>query len=284
MKVKQLVDRFGSNRMNAAGPARHLQGCTHVTVPFAGGMSEIPFFKANVIVVADTDRHVINLANIVKTRRPELVALCDATLFHPDELKHAQDTMRRWEQARVSWEELDDLGLITEASRLEWAHAYYLCSWMARGGAGGTRGEFEQGLSIRWKSGGGDSVVRFRNAVEGLAEWQAIAKVCTFVVLDCFETLTECQGRDEAKNGIYCDPPWPEDGDTYKHRFTEANQRGLADVLTAFEQTRIVVRYGDHPLIRELYPETLWQWHLLDSRTQANKAKREALIVRKRGK
>ena len=83
-----------------------------------------------------------------------------------------------------------------------------------------------------------------------------------------------------AENGIYAAPPWPDDGDNYTHKFTEGMHCRLAGVLASFEQTRIVVRLGAHPLVRDLYPEPLWTWHCLESRTQANEMKKEMLLVR----
>lgn len=56
--------------------------------------------------------------------------------------------------------------------------------------------------------------------------------------------------------------------------------RELAENLSQYRHSRVVVRYGDHPLIRELYPEPEWTWHLMDGRNQGNNAVREALIVR----
>ena len=37
MKIKALVDRFGSNRLNASEPGKLLHGCTCIAIPFAGG-------------------------------------------------------------------------------------------------------------------------------------------------------------------------------------------------------------------------------------------------------
>lgn len=271
MNVTALVDRFGSNRMHADMPAALLRTCkpriSCVNVPFAGGMCEIAHFEANVINVNDLDLHVINLANVVRDRRAELVERLDATPFHPEMLKQAQECCRKNGQSYCN------------PNPFDWAYHYFVASWMTRGGKMGTKGEFEQGLSVRWKAGGGDSVVRFRSATEGIAEWQQVMRKCTFHTLDCFDFLGECKKRDIAENAVYADPPWPDDGDNYTHKFTDAMQRRLAGVLTSFEKARVVVRYGDHPLIRELYPEDRWTWRRLTSRTQANKDKAEVLLT-----
>lgn len=253
--------------MNATEPGKLLRGCTCVAVPFAGGMCEVPHFTANIVNVNDLDRHVINLCEVVRQQRRELVDELNATPFHPEALAKSQAMCRWYEKQKI-----------TNIPILTWAYHYFVASWMTRGGSGGTGKEFDGGLSVRFKSTGGDSCKRFRSATESLAEWEKVMQRCTFHTLDCFEFLDECRARDIAANGIYCDPPWPDDGDTYKHRIESHGK--LSTVLEAFEQTKIVVRYGDHPLIRDLYPVSRWTWHRLTSRTQANDAKAEVLLTR----
>lgn len=272
MKINQLADRFGSNRTHAHEPAKHLSGCTCVAVPFAGGLCEVPHFKANVILVNDADRHVMNLGRVVRDHKDMLAEKLDGALFHPDGLAVSQQFCREAEKK-------------TPLDTFAWAYHYYVCSWMTRGGKMGTKGEFEQGLSVRWKSGGGDSVVRFRNAVEGIAEWSEAVKYCTFTTLDAFDFLAECKKRDIAENGIYADPPWIGDGRNYTHATAPelelAWHRRLACVLGSFENARIVLRHGESHIIRDLYPESRWAIHQVKSRTQANQEKAELLIVSK---
>lgn len=156
---------------------------------------------------------------------------------------------------------------------------YFITAWMGRSGQALTDAEYKGGLAVRWNASGGDSVVRWRSAIEALRAWRKILARATFTVLDCFEFLDKC--KDEDGHGLYCDPPWPDDGDKYTHKFTESMQRRLAARLAEFQRMRVVVRYGDHPLIRELYPEPHWTWHWVTGRTQANKEKAEVLLVNK---
>ena len=60
----------------------------------------------------------------------------------------------------------------------------------------------------------------------------------------------------------------------------EQDHIDLASLLDRFEHTTIVVRYGDDPLLRELYREPDWQWVDAKSRTQANNVREEVWIVR----
>jgi DNA adenine methylase len=270
MKVTALASWFGSNRMLAENVGKALEGRSWVGVPFAGGMSELVHIRANVLLVSDLHRHVINLANCVKHNRRELTAMLDATMFHPDELAKAQARCR----------ERDCRCEPVDGKDLEWASDYFVTSWMSRGGTSGTEGEFDGSMSIRWKSGGGDSAVRFRSAIKALADWEKIAQKCTFVCLDVFDLLDQAHKRDIPENGLYLDPPFPGPGDGYAHKFTTDQHRKLARRLLDFAATRVVCRFYDVPLIRELYPEPAWQWNHLKGRDQANAEKPEVLLVR----
>jgi site-specific DNA-adenine methylase len=150
---------------------------------------------------------------------------------------------------------------------------------MGRSAKAGTDGEFDGGLAVRWNAGGGDSAVRFQNAVRSMVPWRrGFLSRCTFVCMDGFAFLDEC--KDEPDCAVYCDPPWVDDGDDYRHKFSVADHRRLRERLTAFKHARIVLRYGDCPLVRELYSSGDWQWSEMSGRTSANKKKAEVVIVR----
>jgi DNA adenine methylase len=276
--VTALAPWFGAARIIAERVATHLDGCDWVGVPFAGGMTELLYIKARTMMVSDLHRHVINLGRVVqddKARR-DLVKLLNDTPFHPDTLRIAQGVC----------------GLLTpvypfspehDTPRVAQAAAYFICSWMGRSGKAGTDDEFKGGPAYRWDSGGGDSAVRFRSAIRALGEWGRVFRRATFHTFDVFEFLTKV--KDAPGIGVYCDPPFPEVGDSYTHKFTEADHRRLAEKLTAFQHARIVCRFYDHPLIRELYPESAgWVWHHLNGRDQKNNAtKPEVILVRNGG-
>lgn len=265
---KAICPWFGSNRTLAENVGRALAGCAWVGVPFAGGMSELLHIKARTVLVGDLHAHVLNLAATVADRslRPELVERLDALPFHPDVLEAAQQRCRLREvEAADNW-----FGNTSEITRpdVDWAVDYFVCAWMARSGCAGTRGEFKGTFSMRWDAGGGDSATRFRNAAAGLAAWQEIMSACTFTRLCVHKFLANV--KDDPEHGIYCDPPFPDAGDGYKHSFDERDQFMLAAKLAGFPTTRIVVRFYDHPLIRKLYPKPLWTWHHFTGRKQTN--------------
>lgn len=267
-KTKALAGWFGAARTIAEHVGEALRGCKWVGVPFAGGMSELLHINASTILVNDLHRHIVNLARIVANDelRPKLIKDLGRMPVHCDVLEECQ---RFCKEVPDPWD------------NYKAAVAYFVCCWMGRGGNAGKEDEFEGGLSYRWMTGGGDSAVRFRSATESLAAWDDIMPRCTFICVCAFEFLEEAQKRDRSESGLYLDPPWPDDGDGYKHKFSETDHRRLAAMLAEFKETRVVIRYGDHPLIRELYPESKWSWQEISGRTQANNAKAEVLITRR---
>lgn len=273
MKVTALAPWYGSNRLLAAKVGELLDGCSWVGVPFVGGLSELVHLTARTVVANDLHRHIVNMAAVVACplNGPRLYRRLRREVFHPDTLANAQAFCNRMEALGDRPQDVEP------AVCFEWAAAYFICAWMARNGTAGTDGEFKAGLSFRWEAGGGDSAVRFRSAIFSLRDWRRVLARVTFDCRDAFEFLAKC--KDQAGHGLYIDAPWPSDGDHYRHKFTEAQQRQLAEVLTGYQQTRVVVRFGDHELIRELYPASHWRWLQQTGRTAANKAKAEVLLV-----
>lgn len=275
MKTKQISNYFGSNRMLAENVGTALEGKKFVGIPCAGGMSELAHIGANVLLVSDLNRHVINLAQCIRDDREELVAHLEQTPFHPDELQEAQK--RCLDREKAFRESVSTPG---EMGNVSWAIDYFLVSWLSRAGTAGTKREFQGGMSIRWKSGGGDSAVRFRSATESLTEWQKIMRRCTFVCQDAFAFLAEALERDDETSGIYADPPFPGPGDAYKCSLGLNGQERLAESLGRFTKTRVVARFYDVPLIRQLYPESMWTWNHYTGRKQTNNSAPEVLLVR----
>lgn len=262
---RRLVQWFGANTENAAEAGRLLEGCRFVGIPFAGGMSEVPYITAKQILVNDLHRHIINLCRVIQQDccRNWLIEQADSLPYHVDVLALYQGFARfHFDFSRPN---------------LDAALAYFVCIWMGRGGKAGTPDEFNGALPVRWNAGGGGSNRRYRTAVEALAEWGKAFRRCEFVCMDAFDFLDYFQ--DSEGHGLFIDAPWPGPAGEYTHKFSEGDHRQLSGTLWAFEKARIVIRFGEHPLIRELYPETEWRWIPLESRTQANDRKPEFLIV-----
>lgn len=276
-KISALASWYGSNRLLSPVVAEHLSGCDWVGIPFGGGLSELAHLRARTVLVSDLHRHIINLANVVKNDelRKRLIEDLDATPFHPDVLRSAQECC-------IREEEDEDLHVKCD---LEWARAYFICSWMGRSGKSGTDDEFSGKVPARWNAGGGDSAVRFRSATDSLIEWGGIMRRCTFVCMDVFDFLLKV--KDAIRHGLYLDPPFPKEG--HKYAFNPGkDKRGirgwharLASQLTSFRHVRVVVRMYEHPLVRELYLEKDgWIYNQLKGRKSSNVEAAELLIVR----
>lgn len=281
-KTSAMFQWFGSNRMLAEAAGEELHGLDWVGVVFAGGMSEVAHIDARTIIVNDLHRHAINCAIVVADPRlrPQLMKHLKRLPFAPQVLEQAQARCRRRQATLES-----DGSLFSGASDatlfdpLQWAIDYFVCVWMGRGGKAGTDAEFSGGISFRYDAGGGDSSTRFRSATRSLAAWGRIIgrDGVNFTSIDCFDFLANC--KDAKGHGVYSDAPWPDAGDAYRHKFDDQKQRKLAKDLARFEKARVVVRFGDHSLIRELYPREKWFWRELQGRNQANSESREVLII-----
>lgn len=273
-KIAAIAPWYGGNRMLAERVGEALEGCEWVGIPFAGGMAEIAFITARTIVANDLHCDIVNLASVIAGRGgygvDKLQEVLRRRLFHPAELEKAQQRILERHDFVVRTDYWSDADLLRAAD-------WFTVAWMTRSGTAGTNGEKNGKLCLRWEAGGGDSVKRYRSAVESLGSWSEHFNRCTFSTLDCFDFLEKC--KDRPRHGIYCDPPFPGPGDKYTHRFTEDDHRKLADRLAELEHTRVVCRFYDHPLIREFYPLERWVWHWLEGRNQANKATPEVLIV-----
>lgn len=267
-KSDRLLQWFGSNAENAAEVGEMLRGCKWVGIPFCGGCSEVPHIDAKQILANDKHRHLINLCRTIQNDvgRAWLLKYADSFPYHPDVLAQAQA------EAKIDCPETG--GAVYNAAL--W---YFVSVWMGRGGKAGTTSEFDGALPIRWNANGGGSNRRYRTAIEALDAWGETFRRCEFVCLDAFEFLGKC--NDEHDVGIYIDAPWPDAGEEYLHKFTKDDQIHLASTLVQFSEARVVVRFGEHPLIRALYTEASgWTWNPLKSRNQANDIKPEFLIVR----
>lgn len=297
MSTKAIAGWFGANRMLAPTVGRQLGPVEWCGVPFCGGCSELPYIRARSGIASDKHRHLVNMSKVVRDGdlRADLIRRLEATLFHPDELREAQDRCLKREadadgassaaaHQGTLWAPAATPAVAVPADRqsagpdVDWAYDYFIVCWMGRGGQAGTPGEFRQGISVRWDAGGGDSCTRFRSATASLEAWGKVMQPWTFQVSDAFDFLAAC--KDRKGHGLYIDSPWPVAGEGYRHRFSEDDQGRLADVLAHYEETRVVVRFGDHPLIRRLYPEgSRWTWVRQTSRDQANQELAEVLIL-----
>ncbi len=257
---------FGSNRMLAPVVAQEVGCVDWCGIPFAGGMSEALVIKSRSFLIGDLHRDIINCAKVLRVPelRQRLAVEADAKLFHPDELIEAQAICKASEAA---------IG----PPGLERALNYFVASWMGRSATAGTDSEFDGALAVRYTASGGGSNVRYRSAIRSIEAFGKVCELCEFTVADFREFFKKCHDRDG--HAIYIDAPFPEKGGGYRHKFSESDQKDLANLAGQFSKTRVVIRFYDHPLIRSLYPESYWTWRFLSGRDQANNAKKKEVLL-----
>lgn len=267
MKTKSALSYFGSDSEVASDLAVMLDHCKHVTIPFVGGASIIPHLKARAIVANDLHDLAINFYQVLSDRcgagsRDELIRRCQSTLSHPSEMEHAASLLT------------NDL---LEASFIEKAWAFWALCWIGRKGKGGTKSQ--GGMpSVRRTANGGTNASRIRAAADDLEAWAKHFERCEWESV-CFRKLLP-KVADQVDCGVYIDPPWVDAGKLYLHSFIEQDHCDLAVLLSRFQLTTVVVRYGDAPLIRELYRD----WRIIEasSRDQCNAVKGELWITNSR--
>lgn len=266
MKTKSALSYFGSDSEVAAQLAKYLDRCNHVTIPFVGGASILPHLTARAIVANDLHALAINFYRVMSGRHGDVekqiaINACQHTLSHPDDMERAKSIAsapQDYHFGEVAW-------------------AYWAICWIGRKGKGGTK--HQGGLpSVRRTATGGTNASRIQAAASDLVAWAGHYERCEWTQVDFRECLKEVV--DRPKCGAYIDAPWVGAGRNYLHNFTPADHRDLAKACDRFQNATVVIRYGDDPMIRELYPADRWTWIDASSRTQANKERPEVWIVR----
>lgn len=268
--ISTFLPWYGSNRMNAHRPGELLKDCDYIFVGFAGGMSEVPHFKARTIVVNDMHHLLITCAQSMACDRagPKLLRALKRKIFHPGELSRSQYVLSHQSASGDS----------------AIAEAYYVCCWMTRSEAAGTGNELDGNLCLRYDAGGGDSAKRYHNAVRSLKSFRETLRRCSFSCGDLFKILPEAL-KDKPGHGGYFDPPFLKAGRRYELNCgkTEADEIAwhtrLRDMLAVYRHARIVIRLYDHPKVRDLYPADAWEWHEFNGRDSANNDQKPEVLV-----
>lgn len=266
-KQSRALPWFGADTMVCEQYAALLADCRHITVPFCGGLSVVSHLSetAGEIVCNDKHHHAINLYAVLSNSiaRSQFLLALEHMPFSQRLLEQAQDICKRLEPRE--WPDVD------------LAVQYFVTCWMGRSGKAGTKSEFNGGLAMRWDAGGGSSPLRFQTAVRSIKEvWGPICERCSFVCMDWPDVLAKV--KDDPKCGVYVDPPWIAAGRDYKHTFTDEEHQDLMMDLGGYHSTKVVIRYGDDPLIRKIYSGD-WNIREINSRDQANSGVKELCIT-----
>lgn len=269
MKTKSCLSYFGSDSEVAKEIASYFDNCSHVSIPFVGGASIIPWLKARGIVANDLNSYAIGFYKALKGyRSDDLVTMCMNTLSHPQELYNAHRALQRF----ASGEGVDSIEL---------AWAYWAVVWVGRKGMGGTDSLAKQEkASVRWTAYGGNNASRLQAVKGDLLAWAKEFERCEFTC-ECYNTFIP-KIKAIKGNGVYCDAPWVGLGSDYMHKFFEADHAQLAELLGRFKDSecKVLLRYGDHALVRGLYEG--WKITERTARNQANKPVKEIWITNER--
>lgn len=262
MKTKSALSYFGSDSEVASRLAGLINDRKHCTIVFAGGLSILPHLEARAVVANDLNGLAISFYRILSGRlgtasSRELIAMCEKTLSHPDEMRLASEVL----ESRAS----DDV---------DRAWAYWALCWIGRKGQGGTKKM--GGLpSVRRKADGGNNASRLRAAAGDLEAWAEHFRRCEFESVDFRKLLPKV--ADDETCSIYCDPPFWGAGGNYLYSFVEQDHRDLRECLGRFRKTKVLVRYDDCAEARELYRG--WEVVEGESRDQANQMKGELWLL-----
>lgn len=259
-KTKSALPWFGSAAGVAMKIGAELDRCSHVTILMAGGLPELPYIQARAVVANDLHELAIDFYDCMSGKHGERVKLdlidcCNHTLSHPSHLSRAIRFMKHESILDRSW-------------------AFWATCWIGRKGKGGTKNQ--TGMpSIRRTAGGGTNATRIQSAANDLQAWAAEFERCEFECDHFVNVLKKV--ADKAGCGVYADAPWIGAGKHYLHKFNLLDHVLLAVMMRRFEHTKVVIRYGDDPVIRHLYRD--FQITDVESRNQAGKKVNELLIT-----
>lgn len=242
MKVTALAPWFGGKRTLAARIIEELGPHRIYWEPFCGSMAVLMAKSACVMeTVNDLHGDLINLARVIQdeTLGPKLYRRLRRTLMC--EQLHREAAERHRERGYM----------VDRPADLDAAYDYFLCAWLGRNGVAGTS-SYNQGFCVRYTAKGGHSATRWDSVVNSIPAWRRRLRNVTIMCRDGFELLPKI--ADDPGTAIYCDPPYLVKGAKYVHDFDSQDHERLADALSRFRRTRVVVSYYDHPRLDELYP------------------------------
>jgi len=243
MKISAISPWFGSKRNLAPIIVRELGPHRKYDEPFCGSCAVLlAKTPATCETVNDLHGDLINLARVLQgeSTSVELYGRLSRMLMH-EELFH---------EAALRWRAQGNVPADAEPN-LDRAADYMICSWFGRNGVAGTS-SYNQGFCVRYTKNGGHAAKRWVSAVDSIPAWHWRLRHVTILNRDGFELLERLE--DGKACAIYCDPPYIVKGAKYVHDFREGDHKRLAESLSRFKTTRIVVSYYDHPALADLYP------------------------------
>ncbi len=238
-QIAALAPWFGAKRNLAARIVTEIGSHRVYWEPFCGSLAVL-LAKPPCVMETANDLHgdLTNLARVLQDEQlaMSLYARTSRSLM-AEELFHESATIIRGSAHE---------GLVD----LDRAYHFLLTSWLGRNGVTGTA-LYNTGYCVRYTSSGGHAAKRWRSVVESIPDWHDRLRNVTVLSRDAFGLIPRIE--DKAGTVIYVDPPYYEKGAQYVHDFTEAQHGDLAELLTRFKKTRVIVSYYDHAAVDALY-------------------------------
>lgn len=230
MKINALAPWAGSKRQFAHIIAE-LAGKRRMWYEmFAGGVSLIwaqPI--CDVEMLCDLNDEIITVAHTLQNRPNEVLLL----------LRDMSFSRETFDLAVANKTNMHDTASWTANRLAAW--------WMGLNGLAGT--EEKPVFGTRKTKTGGSPITRWNSFRESLPEMIERMKHCAFLHRDFRNT----ELPDEKGVVIYADPPYVRKSFRYLKDFSYMDHHLLADKLNKIQRSKVIVSYGDDPLVDKLY-------------------------------
>lgn len=243
MKLKSLAPWFGGKRNLAPVIVAELGSHSVYWEPFCGSMAVLLSKQpCKMETVNDLHGDLINLAWVVRDVRKgsALYRMLRRTFMHEDIFAESDRLMREFEKVPA-----------VEGGDVERAYHYLIVSWLGRNGTAGQPANKKGTYCVRFTSNGGHAAKRWQSVCESIPAWRRRMRWVTILNRDGFELLDRIE--DKAGTVIYVDPPYFEKNGKYLHDFDGADHERLAEIVSRFTETRVIVSYYAHPEVDRLY-------------------------------
>jgi DNA adenine methylase len=242
MLIKAIAPWFGSKRNLAPEIVAEMGPHRKYDEPFCGSLA-ILLAKEIATQESANDLHgeLINLARVLQLEATAVELYRRLTRFLLHEDLHREAAERHKTRGHKPAGESIDIDRATD---------FMICSWFGRNGVAGTQ-SYNQGFCMRYTKNGGHAATRWVSAVESIPDWHMRLRAVTMTNRDGLEILERLE--DAAGCVIYCDPPYFKKGAKYIHDFESADHDKLAELLSRFRKTRVLLSYYDDPRLDALY-------------------------------
>jgi DNA adenine methylase len=254
MAIKPILKYPGAKWLRADWIIAHLPKHRMYVEPYVG--SGAIFFnkaQAELEVINDLNKSIVNLFSVIRRRGLELAAQIELT---------------PWARAEYEMVERDYYGTGDE---LEDARRFLVRCWQAHG----TRLSYTSGWRHKGVHGGSGDTVELWNKLP--TRILAVIERLKHVEIECRPALDIIARYNAPDVLLYCDPPYPlalRNGAFYAHEMTDSDHEALLEILEAHRGMVALSGYAN-----ALYDRRLAHWHRSTAKalTEAGNIREEVL-------